>query len=47
MESVKAAMIRGFLATDRNFLSEGHLRGGATATTAFLRGGRVWAGTDG
>ena len=47
VEQIKAAMIRGFLATDRAFLAEGHLRGGATATTAYLRGGRIWVANVG
>ena len=47
IEEVKAAMIRGFLATDKRFLSECHLRGGATATTAFLCGGRIWVANVG
>ena len=47
IEEVKAAMTRGFLATDKRFLSECHLRGGATATTAFLCGGRIWVANVG
>jgi protein phosphatase 1L len=47
VENIKAAMIRGFLATDRAFLAEGHLHGGATATTAYLRGGRIWVANVG
>jgi protein phosphatase 1L len=47
VEDVKAAMIRGFLATDKRFLAECHLRGGATATTAFLRAGRIWVANVG
>mmetsp|Transcript_63 Transcript_63/g.194 ORF Transcript_63/g.194 Transcript_63/m.194 type:complete len:409 (-) Transcript_63:67-1293(-) len=47
VENIKAAMIRGFLATDRQFLAEGHLHGGATATTAYLRGGRIWVANVG
>ena len=47
VEEVKAAMIRGFLATDQRFLSECHLRGGATATTAFLCAGRIWVANVG
>ena len=47
VEHIKAALIRGFLATDRAFLAEGHLHGGATATTAYLRGGRIWVANVG
>ena len=47
VEEVKAAMIRGFLATDKRFLSECHLKGGATATTAFLCAGRIWVANVG
>lgn len=47
VEEVKDAMIRGFLATDQRFLSECHLRGGATATTAFLCAGRIWVANVG
>lgn len=47
VEEIKAAMIRGFLATDRRLLAEGHLKGGATATTAYLRGGRIWVANVG
>ncbi len=47
VENIKAAMIRGFLETDRNLLAEGYLRGGATATTAYLRGGRIWVANVG
>ena len=47
VEEIQAAMIRGFLATDGRLLAEGHLRGGATATTAYLRGGRIWVANVG
>lgn len=47
VDVVKVAMVQGFLATDRRFLAEGHLRGGATATTAFLRRGRIWVANVG
>lgn len=46
IDAVKAAMIRGFLATDRGFLAEG-TRSGATATTAYMRGGVVWVANVG
>ena len=47
MKQVKAAMIKGFLATDQEFLSFGDLRGGATATTAYLCKGRIWVANVG
>jgi len=46
-KQVKAAMIKGFLATDQEFLSFGDLRGGATATTAYLCKGRIWVANVG